>query len=177
MAVASAAAAGDSDSDSSFDIYMAAGAAALVAGLLVLDMMSDRDRQEDAGEVAVVDSTGIDWGAVEDSIEPDTAVLGLCCASPGPDSRCPDLLLELQLAADRGIEVYPDLLDLGPSVGDGSALETARAFFGVDLLVVADEEGVALVGQDGIIWQEAGMADPGATAESLMVAVRNYIGS
>ncbi len=138
-------AASETDEGSSIDAYLAIGAAAVVGGLLLLDVLGD----DDGGtEEAALVPTGVDWSVVER----DVASRMVTVAVSGSGREAEEAMDAIGgSGAPAGLLLYPDPLDLGDA-GGPEKFAMASGFFGVELLVVVPRdasEGTAEVYSSG----------------------------
>ncbi len=144
---------GDSGIDSVSGAYIAIGAGALIAGLLLWDALTDEsaDQGMETQPVEQAGSTGIDWSTVS----PEQGVSGLIAVSAlDPSLLETASLLVVELDGLSGYPVYGEPVELGGASGR-DAFTLAKDFFGAGFLVTlspeADSMRIEVHGPDGLL--------------------------
>jgi hypothetical protein len=173
------------------DLILAAGATAVVVGLIVYDILSDSAREEAAADTASasVEDTGIDWSSVEVSTgdttpsdeedEEETAALTVVIeAFPGSGGTAAAAEiadgLGLLLAGTR-FDVRPSPVSIGSGYTPEEKARMASDFFSSDVFVSMEpaDDGtwrVAVLDDAGDELAAAPMTDPTAQGVRELIA-------
>jgi hypothetical protein len=142
-----------SSTDSGGGTYIAIGAGALIAGLLLWDALSGED-EEAVAQVTPLEtvSTGIDWTMVQTDAEEAPGLIAVTAMLPAMLDEATALVGELRGLS--GYVVYEEPIELG-GAGGTEAFALARDFFGAGWLVTvapeADSMRVEIYGPDGLL--------------------------
>ncbi len=132
-----------SSDDSNLEGWFALGAAALVAGILIWDVIRDSRAETADDTIAALEGTGVDWTALSTHTD-EAAVLGIS-VFPGTDGLhlaryFQKLLLPLE---DRGFVFGGEPLNLG-SISLTEQAAMAEDFLGINWFIASDEGSLYL---------------------------------
>lgn len=164
---------GDSGIESVSGAYIAIGAGALIAGLLLWDALTDENADQ-GGEALAVEqegTTGIDWSTV--TPEQDAGVL-IAVSALDPSLLQTASLLVVELDGLSGYPVYGEPLELGGASGR-DAFALSRDFFGAGFLVTlspeADSMRVEIQGPEGLLDSRGARTDGYISVAEAIVGV------
>ncbi len=143
--------------------YITIGLAAVVGGLLLLDVLSSSEEAEGSvseDELMVQEQTstdtGVDWSAAFPD-QSEAAVLGVAVfESQDRVSSAARLMEAVSTAAPNGFPVFGDPLDLGPVSPEQGAI-MASEYFGIDYLIFLsdaadDSVTIGVASPDSVLW-------------------------
>ncbi|HOZ18690.1 MAG TPA: hypothetical protein PLF04_10235 [Candidatus Fermentibacter daniensis] len=166
-----------SEDSASLSAYIAIGAGVVVAGLLLLDALSDSDAEpvpadgpSRAPDTAPGTSTGIDWSSVVPSGPARVNVIAVVPRDASLQDRAGRLIQELDRVS--GFPVYDEPVILGGASG-AEAYALARDFFDAGWMVAlsseADSVRIEIYGPGGLLDSRCIAPDEEAAAAGFVI--------